>query len=252
MKKLFFAAIFIFVSANLKAQCNPDAQSIDSWYSWAKSWQNSAVDYFPISVEDEIVIGDSIHAQMSGEYVLDTKYAKQSYLDKIVKRLTANTKRKGIPYKIHVIDDSKTLNAFSIAGGHLYVTKKMVDYTTTEDELAFIIGHEIAHVDNRHGVRKVQQSMVGQSLFGEYGTLAANVSLLLTQPFGQIDEYEADREGAALVNKSGYDVRKGLRFFKTMSSQENYSTIEKMIRTHPYSAERYTCLEDFITNTLHK
>ena len=82
--------------------------------------------------------------------------------------------------------------------------------------------------------------------------MAANVSLLLTQPFGQIDEYEADREGAALVNKSGYDVRKGLRFFKTMSSQENYNTIEKMIRTPPYSAERYTCLEDFITNTLHK
>ena len=133
---------------------------------------------------DEIIIGDSIHAQMSSEYVLDKKYAKQDYLDKIVKRLIANTKRKGIPYKIHVIDDSKTLNAFSIAGGHLYVTKKMVDYTTTEDELAFIIGHEIAHVDNRHGVRKVQQSMVGQSLFGEYGTLAANVSLLLTQQIG--------------------------------------------------------------------
>ena len=118
MKKLFFGAIFIFGSANLMAQCNPDAQSIDSWYNWAKSWQNSAVDYFPISIGDEIIIGDSIHAQMSSEYVLDKKYAKQDYLDKIVKRLIANTKRKGIPYKIHVIDDSKTLNAFSIAGGH--------------------------------------------------------------------------------------------------------------------------------------
>lgn len=252
MKKLFFAAIFIVGGTNIMAQCNPDEQSIDSWYNWAKGWQNSAVDYFPISISDEIVIGDSIHAQMSSEYVLDKKYAKQDYLNKIVKRLAANTKRQGIPYQIHVIDDSKTFNAFSIAGGHLYITKKMIDYATTEDELAFIIGHEVAHVDNRHGVRKVQQSMIGQSLFGDYGTLAANVSLILTQPFGQIDEYEADREGALLADKAGYDVRKGLRFFKTMASQENYSVVEKMIRTHPYSAERYTCLEDFITNTLHK
>lgn len=251
MKKTLLIAAFACSTA-AHAQCNPDTQSIDSWYDWAKSWQNSAVDYFPISAADEVIIGDSLHQQMTHDNVLDQKYNKQAYLDRIVARLAANTQRKGIPYRIHVIDDSKTFNAFSVAGGHLYITKKMIDNTTSEDELAFIIGHEIAHVDQRHGIRKVQQSLIGQSLFGQYGTVAANVSLLLTQPFGQIDEYQADREGAALVDRSGYDARKSLRFFKMMAAQENYNTVEKMLRTHPYSVERFTCLDDYITNTLHK
>ena len=251
IKEIIALGLFCLPFLPVLGQCNPN-DSIESWYDWAKGYQNMGLDYFALSVKDENIVGDSLHKQITKEYVLEKNYFKQDYLNKIVAKLTPFLQRKGIDYQIHVINDTKTFNAFSVAGGHIYITTKMIDWTTSEDELAFIIGHEMAHIDQKHGARKVQQSLLGQSLFGAYGTLAANASLILTQPFGQIDEYQADREGATLVTKAGYDVRKGLRFFKMMSSQENYTTLEKLIRTHPYSIERYTCLEDYITNTLHK
>ena len=223
-----------------------------SWYDWAKGWQNTALDQYPIAVSDENLIGDTLHTKMARDYVLVKNYPKQTYLNRIVARLAAQVERKGIRYQVHVIDDSKTYNAFSIAGGHIYITEKMVDWAATEDELAFVLAHEMAHIDGKHAIRKIQQTMLSQHYFGSYGQIAANVSLMLVSPFGQIDEYAADRGGAVLLTKAGYNVRKGLRFFQVMAGNETYNSYEKMIRTHPYSAERHTCLEDFITNTLKK
>ena len=82
--------------------------------------------------------------------------------------------------------------------------------------------------------------------------MAANIELILTQPLGQIDEYAADRLGAEIMTKAGYDPRKGLRFFEKMAQFEEYNEIEKMMRTHPYSTERHNCLHDFMTNELNR
>ncbi|MFK7904565.1 MAG: M48 family metalloprotease [Chitinophagales bacterium] len=92
----------------------------------------------------------------------------------------------------------------------------------------------------------------GNQYFGEYGVMAANIELLLSQPLGQIDEYAADRLGTTLMVKAGYDPRKGLRFFEKMADFEEYNEIEKMIRTHPYSDERHNCLSDYMMNELNR
>lgn len=246
-----FVLLLFAAKSPVYAQCNPD-DTVESWYAWAKDWENYAVDQFPISEADEMNIGDTLNQNMYKENKIVKKYNKQAYLDGIVKKLTKNVKRPGITYTIHVIDDPKTLNAFSVAGGHLYVTSKMVDWTESEDELAFVIAHEIAHIDNRHSIRKVQKMVLGHTLFDSYGygEIAANLGLLISAPFGQIDEYDADRGGATLTAKAGYNPRKGLRFFEKMGEKESYALMEKVIRTHPYSKERLNCLDDYIKTEL--
>ncbi len=254
MKNAIVALVLLFTSFGfVHAQCNPD-DTVESWYTWAKDWENYAIDQYPISLSDEAYIGDTLHKGMMKENKILTKYSKQPYLDGIVKKLSHYVNRKGINYTIHVIDDPHTLNAFSLAGGHLYITTKMIDWTESEDELAFIIAHEIAHIDNRHAARKVQKMIMGRSVFEPYGygDIAASLSLMISAPFGQIDEYDADRGGATLVSKAGYDPRKGLRFFVKMGEDENYDVWEKVLRTHPYSQERLNCLEAFIQNDLGK
>lgn len=254
MKKNIFLFLLYFCGSFttvIYAQCNPDDQ-VESWYGWFKSYENWALDYVPISEADEAIVGDSVHLEMAKEFKLINKHDKQAYLDNIVARLTQNVERKNIKYKIHLIDDKRTLNAFSVAGGHIYITIKMVEWTESEDELAFVIGHEIAHADQKHGIRKVQKMMLGQTFGGDYGKMAAQIESVLTAPFGQIDEYEADREGAVLVNKAGYNPRKGLRFFEKMGEKENYNIYEKVVRTHPYSAERIKCLDSFLREELNK
>lgn len=253
MKKNFLALLALFLlpfSAGF-AQCNPDDQ-VESWYSYLKSYGNSGIDYFPIPESDEMIVGDSVHLEMSKQFEFVKKYADQARLDAIISRLSAFVNRKNIRYKVHVIDDKRTLNAFSVAGGHLYITTKMVEWTESEDELAFILAHEMAHVDNKHGIRKVQIMMLGQTFLGDYGTMAGNIALAVTAPFGQIDEYEADREGAMLAEKAGYDSKKGLRFFEKMGEKENYDIVEKIVRTHPYSKERLHCMELFLKDEYDK
>jgi len=254
MKNPLIALFLMFVCASFaQAQCNPD-DTVESWYSWAKEWENYAIDQFPISLSEESYIGDTLHKGMIKENKILNNYSKQANLDGIVKKLSQYVNRKGIKYKIHVIDDSQTMNAFSLAGGHLYITTKMVEWTESEDELAFIVAHEIAHIDNRHAVRKAQKMVIGKSVFEPYGygDMAASLSLLLSAPFGQIDEYDADRGGATLVSKAGYNPRKGMRFFMKMGEEENYDVWEKIVRTHPYSHERMNCLEAFIQHDLGK
>lgn len=248
---LLLIGLFIAAMPFAQAQCNPD-DTVESWYSWAKDWENYAIDQFPISEKDEMKIGDTLNRNMYKENKIIKKYAKQAYLDGIVSKLTKNVKRPGITYTIHVIDDPQTLNAFSVAGGHLYITSKLIDWTESEDELAFIIAHEIAHIDNRHSIRKVQKMVLGHTLFDSYGygDVAANLGLLLSAPFGQMDEYDADRGGAVLTAKAGYNPRKGLRFFEKMGERESYDIMEKVIRTHPYSKERLTCLDNYLKDEL--
>ncbi len=251
MKRFLELLFLLAISTAVLAQCNPEDE-VESWYQWAKEWENYAIDQFPIGEEDEMKIGDSLHVKMQTENVLLKKHPKKAYINKIVQKLAKGVNRKGIRYRIHIIDDDKNLNAFSIAGGHLYITSKMISWAKSEDELAFIIGHEIAHVDNRHGIRKIQKLIIGETFGGDYGLLAANAELLLSAPFGQIDEYDADRSGAVLATKAGYNPRKGLRFFEELSKNESYDYYEKLIRTHPYSQERHNCLHDFMTNELGK
>lgn len=236
---------------SLQAQCNP-ADEVESWYSWAKDWENYAIDQFPIPESQEMIIGDSIHVRMMEENAIVKGHPKQAYLEQILAKLTPHTQRKGITYKIHVINDRQTLNAFSVAGGHLYITSKMIDWVETEDELAFILAHEIAHVDTKHAIRKVQKLILGETFFGDYGILAANLEILLSAPFGQIDEYEADRAGAVIAVEADYNPRLALRFFEKMGEGEQYNTLEKIIRTHPYSQERHNCLDDYLRTQLGK
>ncbi|MGB0839996.1 MAG: M48 family metalloprotease [Chitinophagales bacterium] len=249
---LCILGIFLGTAPLAQAQCNPEDQ-IESWYDWAKGWENYAVDQLETSEADEMEMGNNLHQEMSKEQKYVKKHPKQAMLDEIMNKLTAHVERPGIKYTLHVIDDDKTLNAFSIAGGHVYITTKMIDWVSSEDELAFVLAHEVAHVDNKHSIRKVQKLNLIQSFskdYSEYKDVITNVGMMVTAPLGQMDEYDADRSGATIAVKAGYKPRKGLAFFERMAQEENYNMIEKVIRTHPYSAERHNCLDSWLKNNL--
>lgn len=249
--KYLFPTLFLLFSycSNAFAQCNPES-TVESFLDIGKSLEDAVLSYTPITTREEILIGDSLHQEMtkSKQFKISNNHPQEAKVNRILKKLLPNALRKDIPYKIYILEDSKNINAFSLAGGHLYITSKLLNWVDTEDELAFIIAHEIAHVDAKHVVRKVQKFKLGQEYFGEYGSLVAGLQIILSSPFGQIDEYNADKIGAIICKKAGYNPRKGLAFFQRMAKNERYDDFEKVLRTHPYSTERYQCLDDFIRN----
>lgn len=266
MKKHKFAYLFLlstllctFATLNTQAQCNATNDNVDWAYSWLKTGKNYMLDNYAQKLSDkqEMAAGDSVHLRMCRENDITDTHSKSDYLNQLAQKIAKNTQRPDIKYKVHVIKDKKVLNAFSVAGGHLYITEKMLDWVESEDELAFILAHEIAHIDQKHAIRKIQELQLGKEwgayyLGSQYADYAANAQAFVTIPFGQIDEYSADKEGAILTVKAGYDVRKGLRFFEKMGEKEQYNVMEKVIRTHPYSQQRIVCLDDFLRNELKK
>lgn len=252
-KNHFFVIILLFIGflpINIYAQCNPD-DTVESWYGWFKGLRKLGDrNYVPISEADEMIVGDSVHLEMTKEFKLVRGYEKQAILENIVRKLTQHVERKGIKYTIHVIQaNPKCL----CCGRWACVCNDQnggMDRKRRRTCLCAGSRNSTRRPQTRYS--QVQKMMLGQTFGGDYGKMAAQIENVLTAPFGQIDEYEADREGAILVNKAGYNPRKGLRFFEKMGEKENYSIYEKVVRTHPYSAERMKCLDSFLREELNK
>lgn len=225
-----------------------DISYLDYVFMAGKVLERTLEDMFPISEADEMKYGVDMHEQVATEYTFvsnsDKRYTR---IQKMFNKLLPYRERKDISYKIYLINDD-AINAFSHAGGHVYVTTGILTDLQTDDELALVLGHEISHVDKKHCIRHLQAQM-GMQAAGEYADIASQVSSVISTPFGQYDEYEADWAGANIMTSAGYNASRGLEVFRRWSANENTGDVmEKVFRTHPFSAERVCYLEMYVEN----
>ncbi len=215
-----------------------------------KNMENKFLEKFPVTDEQEMQYGETYHQQMAKDFKIIDNDPRHTRVKRIFEKLLPYRERKAISFQIHLLD-TDAVNAFAIAGGHLYVTTALLDFVQSEDELAGIIGHEIAHVDRKHLIRQLQKIVVGNRVLGGLGELAASIQTIITAPFGQVDEYESDKFGANYAKKAGYNPRKMKDFFARLKQNEGqYDWAQKLMRTHPYSAQRESCLEAHISKNL--
>lgn len=159
-------------------------------------------------------------------------------------------------YTFKIIDD-KDVNAFALPGGYVYVNKGLLDYVHSDDELAGVLAHEIAHVAHHHAMQlmKVQQKqmlgmaaavLAGAALGGSGSDLsslayAANlINIARMSDYGQKAETDADRTAVALLAETKYNPVGMLTFMERLAVDEaRKPNIEYGIfRTHPYSYSR--------------
>lgn len=154
-----------------------------------------------------------------------------------------------------VLVNDATPNAFALPGGKVVVNEGILPYTQTDDGLAVVIGHEIAHAIAKHSNERLSQQMllqyggtaldvlmqnktaVSRQLAASVYGLGAQVGVML--PFSRKQEYEADHLGLIFMAMAGYDVYAAPKFWTRMSSltSENGGTPEFM-STHPSDANR--------------
>ncbi|HET9511218.1 MAG TPA: M48 family metalloprotease [Sphingomonas sp.] len=114
--------------------------------------------------------------------------------------------------------NSPVENAFAIPGGYVYVTRQLLALMNSEDELAFVMGHEVGHVAARHSAGRQKTSTIGSVLAGIVGAVAGNSGIgqligagaqqaagLITLKYGRDQEYQADTLGIRYVAGAGYD-----------------------------------------------
>ncbi len=184
-----------------------------------------------------------------------------AYVQEVGKRLTANVKRKQIQYRFFFKDDADFVNAGALPGGQIVIGRGLLELLESEDELAAILGHEIAHVDERHAIERLQYEMQSRKLGmrGLYRLTQIGV-VLFQMGYTKEKEDEADRVGLGLTVRAGYSpagaVEVMKRFDRMFGGQERTATspIEEMtgmplkslreyFRSHPPARERIATLE---------
>lgn len=187
-------------------------------------------------------------------FVLINDPAISGQLNKVMNDLlSARDNPSKIKYSIYLLNDS-AINAFTF-GGHIYLTKAMYNKCRGNTDLLYsIIGHEIGHSEKGHIKKTIQEMMITDNIFGEdKGASAYQVMKMLTGAFNQKNELEADYYGIDLAYKLDKNVCATVQFWNDFSKTENqYSKLEDLFRTHPFSKLRAKCLEDHIETNFHK
>jgi predicted Zn-dependent protease len=164
-----------------------------------------------------------------------------------------------------VFDDDSVINAFAMPGGKVGVYTGILHLASTDDELAAIIGHEIAHVVARHGNERVSQALlfatgglaVGyavreeddatqQAILIAYGIGA---TLGATLPFSRLHENESDEIGLLYMARAGYDPRAAPMFWEKMKQAGGDSPPE-FLSTHPSNETRIRRLNELMPKAL--
>ncbi|MEL6344643.1 MAG: M48 family metalloprotease [Myxococcota bacterium] len=143
-------------------------------------------------------------------------------------------------WELRIIDDPETLNAFAAPGGYIWFYTGLIEFLDFEDEVAGVLGHEIAHADQRHSTQQLTAtyglSTLASLILGEDpGTLTQIAIGLAGLSFSRTDESEADRFSVTYLCETRYASDGAAGFFEKLESSVE---IPEFLSTHPNSATR--------------
>jgi predicted Zn-dependent protease len=167
----------------------------------------------------------------------------------------------GWKWEVNVID-SPELNAFCMPGGKIMVYSGLVDQLRlTDDEIAIVMGHEIAHALREHSREQVSQAIAAQTAIGVGAALLgvgagsadlANIAYesLVATKFSRVDEQEADRIGLELAARAGYDPRAGVTVWQKMIDASKGGRPPEFLSTHPTEASRIQDIQSLLPKVM--
>ncbi len=265
MKKLISLALLLAIAGAAlylaQRRQHGDAVSPNAVLDVAADWQRdlsrAPMQLTRLPDSEETRIGDelaqnymalgpahSTHSQMVEAYVIG-----------VGMRVAAHTKRK-LDYRFHLIADPDFINAFALPGGHVFIGQGLLNQMTTEDELAFVLGHEVEHIDHYHAVERVQIEAQLHNLNLDALAAIAELPMSLWQAgYSKEQEFEADREGLRLATLAGYSPQGAIDMFNRFEeldreyvihaetppeelSQVAVEGLAGYFRTHPLPSER--------------
>lgn len=245
MSKIFFVPLVILFLCGCATVYNPATERKE---------------YIFINDATEVAIGKSVAGEISRKKELLQDATAQARVQRVGAKIAAVSDRTNIVYEFYILND-RELNALSLPGGIIYINKGLLD-KLNDDELAFILGHEVGHVAAKHAVKSMQSNMAFQMLltlaFAATGDTGAKTTTNIAQATDQVynlialgysrkDEYFADRLGVRYAFNAGFDPYAAISSLEKIKKTEgaNLKVLE-YLRTHPYVDERIKALKDLI------
>jgi len=204
------------------------------------------------TIEDDKRLGQQVAEEIAAnpqEYPIlsATQYAQSySYLKGILNKILSSSEikyRNEFAYdQIKIIQNDEVLNAFATPGGYIYVYTGLIKFLETEDHLAGVIGHEIAHAEERHSSKALQRQMGVQLLLdvvlgNNQGAVSQVLVNLGSLKFSRDAETEADESAVLYLGDTQYQCNGVAGFFEKLEAEGGARTPE-FLSTHPSPSNR--------------
>ncbi len=213
-----------------------------------------------ISEQEEIQIGRESDQQVREQMGVYADAELQQYVDRVGRQLVRASFRPEIPWTFTVVDE-QAVNAFALPGGFVYITRGILPFLRDEAELAAVMGHEIGHVDARHGVDAYSRQLLasgGLAIGGvflpeirPFQGLAGVAFGLMFLKHGRDAELEADQLGVRYAASEGWDPGGMPGLLATLSRLDEASGSSRGVPnwalTHPPAADRVTRVQEAVS-----
>lgn len=183
---------------------------------------------FALSEEEEIKLGVAEHRKIVSKYGLYRDKDLQNYITMVGERVAKESSRPDLKFHFTVLND-EMINAFALPGGFVYITRGMLTHMNSESELAAVLGHEVAHITEKHAIRRQNRQKgfnflntvlaigTGQPGIYELGNIFGGV---LITGYSREFELEADEVGAEYMAKAGYSPEAMLKTIEILKAKD--------------------------------
>ena len=206
--------------------------------------------HISITPEQEVAVGLESTPLMIEQYGgLHPDPAGQKMVKEVGQRIVQNSDAKKTPYQydFHLLADENTVNAFALPGGQVFITTALITQFESEDQLAGVLGHEIAHVVARHGAERIAKMELTQGLTGaaviasgDYSTAQAAQMLasIVNMSYGRDQELESDDLGVRFMTQSGYNPEALISVMDILEKASGGQSQPEFMSTHPSPENR--------------
>jgi len=223
-----------------------------------------------ITPEQEYYIGRAVGANILATYkIQQSRPDLVIYVNRICNALIINSPRPEIFNGYHVnVLDSDEINAFATSGGHIFITRGLIASSTSEDTLAAVVAHEIAHIQLQHGLKAIKNSRITQALIVT-GTSAASaaagnynlsemvdvfndsineiITTMVTNGYSQSQEFEADTMAMELMALAGYEPSSLIDVLRALEKNQPGKP-GGFNKTHPTPTQRVASAQKTVGN----
>lgn len=212
------------------------------------------------STDREIDMGRKLAKRVQEELKRVEDQDVQQRVQTLGQRLVAFCDRQELAYHFAVVEDPE-VNAFSLPGGYIFVNDGLIKKTKSDDELAGVLAHEIAHVTARHAVKRYETSLGMQLLqlaslaAARQGAATRGLSVAVQAArlaYARQDELEADRLAVRYMKAAGFQAEAMLEFLNRLDELPGRQAHHlprairhpQYARTHPYVADRIRTVKE--------
>jgi len=212
--------------------------------------------HIAMAPQQEIALGLQAAPEMIRQYGgLHPDQDAQALVDRVGNRVVeqSDAGQTNWQYDFHLLADPRTVNAFALPGGQIFITAALLARLETEGQLAGVLGHEVGHVVARHSAQRMAKEQLTQGITGAVlvasgggggeAQLAQMIGQMVNMKYGREDELQSDELGVRFMSQAGYDPRALIGVMRILEEASGGEAPPEFLSTHPSSPNRVATIE---------